>query len=405
MKNMKNMKNMIGILFSLVIIISTMTVVAKTASTDVDLNSLYLLDGNTDEISSVLKERPGKDKTITNLTSKFEIKKSNKVFDKDDIIIVSQKKALSESKKVKNYILLGGYTIIYGDDLDISNLEKSLDVNIENLVIDNTKFNGTVTATSEKDIIVFHNVVIETAIQIDIEKEKKKIKPKDDIFIQTIMQYLDDSLNSVETIEYTTRAASSSDSIVKSGYNIKSYCYRPNNSGVQVLRGEINVDWILYKNNNETDLTYDYFYIEDNVEAIAYPNSGCNLYGINVTHALKYSSDNLISWGPVSNNNSSQWSFGLGVPWGITLGFTSGTENIDIKTTGSQINDTVTWQATDSVVVFGDYPMDNPTRIIPVSAWASTGSLAGIQLNNSAVLRYGTETIDLPCNISVIYGY
>ena len=202
--------------------------------------------------------------------------------------------------------------------------------------------------------------------------------------------------SSLETLSY------GSDTIVASEYNQNSYVYAND-----ILRGQLNVDWILFHNTkSDNDPNYDYFYIRNNVELNAY--NGASSRNIETEHKLPFSSDNMIDWGP-NVTYSSSGSISVSLPWSA-WDFTSGDETMRINLSGGQTTDQLNWKLFKG----GYWPFHNfeysmpvPSRLQPGTAWASLGShLAAITVNNKAKVMLGSTNLNLIMpSKSIVYTY
>lgn len=180
--------------------------------------------------------------------------------------------------------------------------------------------------------------------------------------------------------------------IVRSKYNIIAYAYTPYGA----LAGQTTTDYTLYRNFNETDSTYDYFRIEDVTQVQGY--NGFTGYSLNVKHDIPFSSDEIRDWGPLSSS-SSPYTISLGYPWNITFTFNM-TGNPSVTNTASLANNWTNWYVTNRLT-------RNLNGVIfrPQTAWASTGTYAGIDLVHSALFHNGFEAYSADGTIQVRYDY
>lgn len=181
--------------------------------------------------------------------------------------------------------------------------------------------------------------------------------------------------------------------IVKSGYNFRSY-YNADNY--------INMDYLLYKDNDETDPDYDYFAVKTNLcteNGYAY-----NTQSIDVKHALPFTSDEMIDYGPGDINYAGTVSVGLdlGGTFGLSYSFTvNGTPNFNA--TYSAASDYCTWEIYRPFL--GGYLQNN--IFSPGSSWASTGTYAGTNVDFKAHFVGGQgHTFDTPWKyVQIRYDY
>ena len=181
--------------------------------------------------------------------------------------------------------------------------------------------------------------------------------------------------------------------IVKSGYNFRSY-YNTDNY--------INMDYLLYKDNDETDPDYDYFAVKTNL--CTENGYGYNTQSIDVKHALPFTSDEMIDYGPGDINYAGTVSVGLdlGGTFDLSYSFTvSGTPNINA--TYSAANDYCTWEIYRPFL--GGYLQNN--IFSPGSSWASTGTYAGTNVDFKAHFVGGQgHTFDTPWKyVQIRYDY
>jgi len=153
--------------------------------------------------------------------------------------------------------------------------------------------------------------------------------------------------------------------IVASGYDYRTYA---------TPTAFINMDYLLYKDNAETDPNYDYFAVKSNVTA-----EGALCSSISTKHSLPYTSDEMIDYGPgdITNAGSISVSIGLGTDWGggsLSYSFdVGGSPSIDA--TYSASSDYCNWDITRSYN--GDL---RDTLFILSSSWASTGTYAAVDV-------------------------
>ena len=180
--------------------------------------------------------------------------------------------------------------------------------------------------------------------------------------------------------------------IVSSDYDIAHYYFSDTCS--------VHLTWILYRNYDEEDVTYDYFALESRVWG-----SGKNSMTIGQTtceHDLIYSSDHMIDSGPESDSSASSISFTLDVSGqGVTGGSIGYNYNLEsapkITRDTSNYPDSVAW--TVNKRLFGSVLDNNIFKF--ATSWASTGTLAGItvRFGNTATGSAMGQSISMPSGI------
>jgi len=112
-----------------------------------------------------------------------------------------------------------------------------------------------------------------------------------------------------------------------------------------------------------------------------------------------------LDWGPDSTNNANGNSITVGLPWAVSWSFTPSNVSTDISVSGGQTSDSLHWSVYNEAFTGLRYSLGNPTRIQPGIAWASTGSLASINMDNSARVKYGTTDYYLSIYKQIEYDY
>lgn len=307
---------------------------------------------------------------------------------------------------LQNIISNGREVFIFGENLDTEKISKFTPSRIAdytrekelkealNEVINDKEESWNLVGYVDGEPKFFSNIQSYT-----FDGKKKAIY--EDVILQEISQHeKDNSQESASLLSYGT------DTIITSGYNLNSSLYRDDANGNSILRARLNADYILKRNITEDqDPKYDYLYLRNNVELTSY-SSVTSLETIDIDHNLKYpSSDNILDWGPDSTNNVNGNSITVGLPWSVSWTFTPSTESTDISVSGGQTSDALHWSVYNEASTGLRYPLGNPTRIQPGTAWASTGTLAAINMDNSAKVKYGTTDYYLNIYKQIDYDY
>lgn len=165
--------------------------------------------------------------------------------------------------------------------------------------------------------------------------------------------------------------------IVQSGYQHKIIAYGP--------RLYLNIDYLLYKNNDESDPSFDYFALKTNATAV---NNNCETAGncdlLEIKNQLDYSSDSIIDFAPKSTKRASNInaSVNLGGNPSASIGISFQTDSgPEIKTTYDQANRITDWKVS-RFWLFGK-TFNNELRSFGTS-WASTGNLASVSISSYA---------------------
>ena len=171
----------------------------------------------------------------------------------------------------------------------------------------------------------------------------------------------------------------SKSSVVQSGFQHKIIAYGP--------RLYLNLDYLLYKNDDETDPTYDYFALKTNATAV---NNKCETTGncdlMEIKNQLCYTSDNIIDYSPKDTKRakSVNASLNLGSSASANIGISFETDaGPTIHTTYDSANHAVSWKVS-RYWFFGS--TFNNQRLSFGTSWASTGRVASI--NISAYARF-----------------
>ncbi|MGB8452485.1 MAG: hypothetical protein WCD89_09140 [Anaerocolumna sp.] len=291
---------------------------------------------------------------------------------------------------------------LYGQDLDIQVIENQLDIDIDGYdAKEEAAKGGDISPIQESkwNIIGIENGTATYFAHLQsYDYDDNAIEPKLDTYIDVIANGKDNLKGNTSDI-----AILSANETVYSEYDLNDYLYKDDQWGNSILRAQLNADYIMYQNLSEdSDDTYDYFYLKNNVELYTNSGKGCTGNNITVTHTLPFSSDELEDWGPTSSSDDD--TFTVSLPWGVAWTFNA-YSNIDIETSGSQANDTVTYEAYNHSLM-GYYPFDDDNvRIQPGTAWASTGTYAGINTEASAEVDYGVNTYSLSLSDDIRYQY
>ncbi|MGV2941708.1 hypothetical protein AB5I83_19055 [Mesobacillus sp. LC4] len=198
---------------------------------------------------------------------------------------------------------------------------------------------GTLIKTSEEEVLA--DVLLTTAQTIDVEEQKYA------------------AANSSKIFGLLTPISAKADSVnVKSApYKFYGYAYY---AGVGV--GKTVSDWILQQGKGETDPSFDYFNVLDNIQIDSY--SGWHAKRMWINHDIPYDRDYIWDWDP-GDVSSGSYSVAAGAPFNINLGYTFSTDpNVD--DIGSKDYDYGRWNVTD-------YNMDME-RFEPGTFWRSRQS-------------------------------
>jgi len=320
--------------------------------------------------------------------------------------------AINEKDLYKNKLLLdkvnsneGNLIYIYGNDIDIDKLNSHLKLESNDEKAEDTKKKGKekdfketkwdVVGICNGEICYFGNIN-----SFDFEGNKKK-KIEVDTFIDRFLSHKE-SLSQQDN-EISTRSIVGNK--VKSEYNLDDTLYRDNAWGDSILRAELNADYVLYKDTeHDDDDKYDYFYITNNVQIDAKNDKGCSAKYLEVDHSTRYSSDEIEGWGPEEQKVSGSEYITVGLPWSVSYTFFPN-QGYTLDCDGSLRYDEVHWKARNKGYL-GDLVFeDDQVRIKPGTAWASTGTLAAMDIEDTATVQYGNNTYTLEIYKGVKYDY
>ncbi|MBM6998090.1 hypothetical protein IM700_020690 [Paenibacillus sp. DXFW5] len=364
----------------------------------------------TDQIHEVEKRvqyKVSEDNAMNNFRNNYEISYNEEIpQDNFDAIVISWEKAESNMNILQNIISNGREVFVFGENLDSNKISKFTPSRITdqarekeskeemNEVINDKEESWNLIGYVDGEPKFFSNIQSYTY-------EGKKKALYEDVVLQEISQFGKDNAEDIASIlSYGT------DTIITSGYNLNSSLYRDDANGNSILRATLNADYILKRNTTEDqDPKYDYLYLRNNVELTSY-STVTSLETIDIDHSLKYpSSDNILDWGPDSTNNANGNSITVGLPWAVSWSFTPSNVSTDISVSGGQTSDSLHWSVYNEAFTGLRYSLGNPTRIQPGTAWASTGSLASINMDNSAKVKYGTTDYYLSIYKQIEYDY
>ncbi|MGF9821693.1 hypothetical protein [Brevibacillus agri] len=215
--------------------------------------------------------------------------------------------------------------------------------------------------------------------------EKGKTIPSDEIFLQEILEHEN---KDIDKSEFTT----SSNRVVKSAYDITASAWY-----LTKKAGSINSHWKLYKNNDEDDDKYDYFFVKDTSSIQTYEWSW-DAEEFRVRHELVFSSDELDDAEP-NDRSKNPYTISLGYPFSVSYSYQLETEpKIDL--TLNKEKDYSEWVVTGSELESDkdDYEF--------VTAWASTGTYAAIDIEHTVYFFAGIDVeTDADQSISIRYDY
>jgi hypothetical protein len=164
----------------------------------------------------------------------------------------------------------------------------------------------------------------------------------------------------------------------------------------------INMDYFLEQDLEETVDKYDHFALKDHMELTTY--NGADPTGMLLRHDLPYAGctdcDNMEEWSPKDTTNES--SISVSLPWGIGWNFTTN-DDIDIDASGSQTTDYAKWFVTEART-WSSY-LHNPERATPGNAWISTGTYAGVDITNIGYFDYDNQITGVALEFSYRYNY
>ena len=311
-------------------------------------------------------------------------------------------------KEFGKLIETGAEIYFYGNDLDLPYILSSIGLK-DNQEALYSKYKEVYTPMKEEwNVIGFKNgkIILESRVR-STDLDGNFIQVSLNNFIHSILHNILSTENLTEQPKSSFEALSyGSDTIVASAYNQNSYVYSNN-----ILRGQLNVDWILFHNTrSDNDPNYDYFYMRNNVELNAYNHATSR--NIETEHKLPFSSDNMLDWGPKATSSASG-SIAVSLPWSVSWNFTPGDETMKINLSGGQTTDQLNWKLFKGgywPYHNYEYPMPIPSRLQPGTAWASASSggsnLAAITITNTAKVRLGITDLNLSMpSRSIFYSY
>jgi hypothetical protein len=170
------------------------------------------------------------------------------------------------------------------------------------------------------------------------------------------------------------------------------------------LVASINMDYYLGRDLDEQVEDYDHFALQDHMEFETF--NGAEPVLMFIEHDLPFAGcsyepcDNIIDWDPKSTTSSD--TFSISLPWGISWSFNTN-DDVDVSTIGSQTNDYVRWEFTEART-WSNY-LHNPERVTPGNAWVSTGTYAGIDIENRAYFEYDSQTYSIQNYYDYRYDY
>lgn len=178
--------------------------------------------------------------------------------------------------------------------------------------------------------------------------------------------------------------------IVQNSFNYRTYAHF--SGDILVTTCYLNMDYYLYKIEDELIEDYDYFAIKANVNTV-YESPSVNTGEVQCTEiqvqfALPYTSDHFYDFGPASTNKANninvELGFGdTGIAGNISFNFSPG-NSPTINTTYNSVNRTILWKV--SRYWFFGASLNN--ALYPFGAsWASSGRLAAINISTYLVVE------------------
>ncbi|HEY0828071.1 MAG TPA: hypothetical protein VGE40_08250 [Bacilli bacterium] len=230
-------------------------------------------------------------------------------------------------------------------------------------------------------------------MNIDVTVENgSKVKPSSMIYLQSILQHEAKGIERVESKLLSINSAAAGNTIVKSSSAeiISSAIY------LSGTAGQIISQWLLSKNNDEIDSTYDYFSLEDQVQ-YTQVDSGWDCEVAKAKHTLPYTSDEVWDSDP-DDTNDGPFSISIGTPWFISFNYTINTAP-DINLTEDLVADISTWDITDNA-------MESEDKHKFTTAWKSTGTLAAIDVYHYGKWHSGINVYtDTSQSFQISYDY
>lgn len=229
-----------------------------------DLVSISVLDPKFNAAVSTLDFRTSFDESLKTVLPNIKVSALtendliNGRLSKDETIAVSEEAITSESvsRGINKAISTGEPVYIYGDKIDLNNLEEISGIDI---VGDNDDGQ----TEEDWDIVGFKDGKIDYLSKVTIKEEDTGgniIEPTSDIFIQSVVSRVIDNKNKVTSQTVTPM---NTDPIRKSEVNIvASELYLRNAFGETYLAGKLYLDWWL-RQSSDNDPNKDYFYPEN----------------------------------------------------------------------------------------------------------------------------------------------
>lgn len=397
--------------------------------------SISYMDNNKEEYSARVQEYSEKNMIKTEKITKDTLIKENKESYEENtsyaVKLDSIKKDSKLKEKIKEISQKGSTIYVYGDGISLKEFNDTLGTNNYE-VFDSEKvedYKNNKADASKLGIIGddLYNVIGYTAsneeglflCQIQTINEDNTVVNELVEDYQVLNSILDDRANeidkklslkkekSVDLLGYEIpfiekNIATAAATLVKSATHIAQYYYYTVGTRTFTL-GHIDTNWILKKESNESDSTYDYFDIEAHTELY-----GEDFWALSADfkHSIPYSADAIRDWGPDDKSNSS--SFTVSIPWGISYDFDTSAD-ICVDDVGSQSNDYGRWLVTPpwyySNISNGS---SDVVRFSPATAWFSTGTYAALTISNSITWINNAATSTKPVTtqtISVGYDY
>lgn len=396
---MKKSSIIIALIASLVLSTNIANAYSSVSETK---NNIIIIDK---DYSTLSKESLGEDiLKSNNILSYTENEKLNS--NTENIYVINVDTVNNNNdirKKANNLVTSNEKVYLYGEDLKVSEIEDLLTISINELDNKNTKNDIDIQEESWNVIGIENGTAISFAHIQSYDYDNNKIAPILENYIDTIVSS-ENRINELNEQSIQSFGAGDSSTIVDSGYNIKDVLYTNDAWGNSILRSTLLADYILYKNNNDTDPTYDYFLIKNNTQLYTNRAKAANGYKLVVKHSLPNSGvDNITDWGPHSSRNDS--TFSLSYPLGVSWSFSAG-DSVDITTTENLSADYVQYVLTNTNWIFGNYPLANDyITIQPGTSWSSAGRSAVINTNAYAEVEVGTTTYILAVAKNVRYTY
>lgn len=393
----------------------------KKSSIIIALIASFVLNANTANAYSSVSEAKSNiiiiDKDYSTLSKESlgeDILKSNNIlsyteneklsFDTENIYVINVGTINNNNdirQKANNLVTSHEKVYLYGEDLKVSEIEDLLTININELDDKDIKSDNDIQEESWNVIGIENGTATSFAHIQSYDYDNNKISPILENYIEVIVSG-ENRMN--EFNEQSIQSVGNISTIVDSVYNIRDFVYTNDAWGNSILRSSLVSDYILYKNTNDTDPTYDYFLLKNNVQLYTNRAKAAKGYKVLVKHSLPYSgADNITGWGPPSSNNDS--TFSVSYPLGVSWSFSAG-DSVDINTTENLSADTVQYQMTNTNWIFGDYPFENDyITIQPGTSWSSSGRTAVINGSASAEVKVGATTHTLSVTHNFRYSY